>query len=114
MMSWTYRPMVTVRVNMTPPARKIAANVATRLRSRNRSKGTTGFTAVRSTTTECAEEHRRSYTRGDRDRFDSQPFSGPWVNPKTAAVQPSVARIAPVASSFNRSLWVSRSVVRAK
>ncbi len=105
--------MVTVRVNMTPPARKIAANVATRLRSRNRSKGTTGFTAVRSTTTN-APRNTSAATPEAIVIGSSQPFSGPWVNPKTAAVQPSVARIAPVASSFNRSLWVSRSVVRAK
>ncbi len=45
---------------------------------------------------------------------DSQPCSGPIENPNTAAVQPSVARIAPVASSFSRSRWVSRSVVRAR
>ncbi|CQD22804.1 membrane protein [Mycolicibacterium conceptionense] len=47
-MSWTYRPISTVRVNSTPPARKIAAKVATRLRSWNRSNGTTGFSALRS------------------------------------------------------------------
>ena len=49
MMSWTYSPMSTVSVNITPPARNTEANVATRLRSRNRLNGTTGLTAVRST-----------------------------------------------------------------
>ena len=49
MMSCTYRPISTVSVNITPPARKMAAKVATRLRSRNSSNGTTGFSAVRST-----------------------------------------------------------------
>ena len=49
MMSCTYRPMSTVSVNITPPARNTAANVATRLRSLNNSNGTTGLSAVRST-----------------------------------------------------------------
>ena len=49
MRSCMYRPMVMVRVNSTPPAMKIAANVATRLRSVNRLNGSTGFSAVRST-----------------------------------------------------------------
>ena len=51
MMSCTYSPISTVSVNITPPARNTAANVATRLRSLNRSNGTTGFSAVRSTIT---------------------------------------------------------------
>ena len=45
---------------------------------------------------------------------DSQPSSGPIENAYTAAVQPKVARMAPAASSFIRSRWVSRSVVRAR
>ena len=45
---------------------------------------------------------------------DNQPCSGPIEKPKTAAVQPRVAKMAPVASSFSRSRWVSRSVLRAR
>ena len=36
------------------------------------------------------------------------------MSPKTAAVQVDVASAAPVASSFIRSFWVSRSAVRAR
>ena len=43
-----------------------------------------------------------------------QPFSGPIEKAKTAAVHASVASMAPVASSFIRSLLVSRSAVRAR
>ena len=100
-------------MNITPPARKTAAKVATRLRSLNRSNGTTGFSAVRSTIRN-AMKNTAAASSEPMVTGSSQPFSGPWVNPKTAAVQPSVARIAPAASNFNRSLWVSRSVVRAR
>ena len=43
-----------------------------------------------------------------------QPFSGPIEKAKTAAVQASVASMAPAASSFIRSRLVSRSAVRAR
>ena len=105
--------MSTVSVNITPPAMKIAAKVATRLRSRNKSNGTTGFSAVRSTTMN-APRNTSAATNEPIVIGSSQPFSGPWVKPNTAAVQPRVASRAPVASSFSRSLWVSRSVVRAR
>ncbi len=66
MMSCTYSPISTVSVNITPPARKTAANVATRLRSLNSSNGTTGFSAVRSTIDERDAEDAGG---GDRSRW---------------------------------------------
>ncbi len=114
MMSCTYRPISTVSVNITPPARKTAANVATRLRSLNEFERHDGVRR------RCA---RRRGTRSGRPapprpnptvNGDSQPCSGPIEKPNTAAVQPSVARMAPVASSFSRSRWVSRNVLRAR
>ena len=105
--------MVTVSVNSTPPARKIATKVASRLRSLNNSNGTTGFWALRSAMTNAM----KNTTAADiepRVIGVSQPFSGPIEKPNTAAVQPSVARMAPVASSFIRSLCVSRRLVRAR
>ena len=113
MMSCTYSPIRTVSVNMTPPARNTAANVATRLRSLKRSNGTTGFAAERSTITN-ATKATSATSAEPRLTGVSQPFSGPCENPNTAAVQPSVASSAPAASSFIRSLCVSRSVVRAR
>ncbi len=113
MMFCTYRATSTVRVKLTPPARNMAANVASRLRSKNRLNGTMGFSAVRSTTTN-ATKAARATTPEPIVVADSQPFSGPIEKPKTAAVQINVASTAPVASSFIRSFWVSRSVVRAR
>ena len=58
--------------------------------------------AVRSTRTKAA----RDTTAAKPDSSvsgASQPFSGPWVKPKTAAVQATVASSAPAASSFIRS-----------
>ena len=87
--------------------------MASRLRSKNKSNGTTGFSAVRSTTAN-ATKAARATTPEPIVVADSQPFSGPIEKPKTAAVQTNVASTAPVASSFIRSFWVSRSVVRAR
>ena len=112
-MSCTYRPIVTVSVNITPPARKIAAKVATRLRSWNNSNGTTGFSAVRSTKRNAAKAASAT-TPEAIVTVDNQPCSGPIEKANTAAVQPSVASSAPAASSFSRSLLVSRSVLRAR
>lgn len=100
-------------MNITPPARNTAEKVASRLRSLNNSKGTTGFSALRSTMTNATPA--ATATSAETMVIGaSQPFSGPWVKPNTAAVQPRVASRAPAASSFIRSLWVSRSVVRAR
>ena len=112
-MSCTYRPISTVSVNMTPPARKMAAKVATRLRSWNRLNGTTGFSAVRSTIRKPTNA-ATAITPEPSVNGDNQPCSGPIEKPKTAAVHPSVASSAPAASSLRRSRLVSRSVLRAR
>ncbi|CEZ30208.1 Uncharacterised protein [Mycobacterium tuberculosis] len=105
--------MQTVRLNMTPPANRIALNVTNRLRSRNKWNGTTGFSAVRSTMTNATAAAKA--TRPEPMVMpDIQPFSGPIEKAKTAAVHASVASMAPVASSFIRSLLVSRRAVRAR
>ena len=88
-------------------------NVASRLRSRNKSNGTTGFSAVRSTMAKAIAAARAT-TPEPMVVTEIQPFSGPIEKAKTAAVQASVASMAPVASSFIRSLLVSRSAVRAR
>ena len=105
--------MHTVRLNMSPPARKIAANVTSRLRSRNSSNGTTGFSAVRSTTMK-ARAAANATTPEPTVVIEIQPFSGPIEKANTAAVHASVASMAPVASSFIRSRLVSRRAVRAR
>ncbi|SIC00314.1 Uncharacterised protein [Mycobacteroides abscessus subsp. abscessus] len=111
--SCMYRPMVMVRVKSTPPAMKIAANVATRLRSVNRLNGNTGFSAVRSTNRKAISSAAAAIS--DTIVYgESQPRSGPWVNPNTAAVQPSVASTEPATSSFigSRSVSVSDRTAR--
>ena len=60
---------------MTPPARKTAAKVASRLRSRNRLNGTTGLTAVRSTNTNAAGNAVAGSARAQRHH--RQPTAGP-------------------------------------
>ena len=100
-------------MNITPPTRNLAAKMASRLRSKNKLNGTMGFSAVRSTTANATKA--ASATRPEPIVVaDSQPFSGPIEQPKTAAVKINVASTAPVASSFIRSFWVSRSEVRAR
>ena len=113
MMSCTYKPISTVRVNITPPARNMAAKVASRLRSRNRANGTTGLIAVRSTATKATMASSAASPEPSVVGA-SQPLSGPWVKPNTAAVQATVASRAPAASSFMRSRWVSRNVSWAR
>ena len=113
MMSCTYRPISTVSVNITPPARNTAAKVASRLRSRNRLNGTTGLTARRSTKKNATNAMAAAAPEA-RVTGESQPFSGACAKPNTAAVQPTVASSAPAASSFIRSRWVSRRVRRAR
>ena len=75
--------------------------------------GTMGFTAVRSTARNATNAIMATRP-GPIVVGDSQPFSGPIDKPKTAAVQTNVASTAPVASSFIRSFWVSRSAARAR
>jgi hypothetical protein len=58
--------------------------------------------AVRSTNTNAAKATTAA-TPDISVSGASQPFSGPWVKPNTAAVQPTVASSAPAASSFIRS-----------
>jgi hypothetical protein len=91
----------------------MATKVASRLRLKNRSKGTTGFSAVRSTTAN-ARNAARATAPEPIVVTEIQPFSGPIEKAKTAAVHASVASTAPAASSFIRSRRVSRSVVRAR
>ena len=91
----------------------MATKVASRLRSKNRSKGTTGFSAVRSTRAKAMKAAKPT-TAEPMVVTEIQPFSGPMENAKTAAVQATVASTAPAASSFIRSLCVSRSAVRAR
>src|ERR1700757_519672 len=105
----TYTPTSTTRVIVTPPDRNIAANVASRLRSKNTLNGTMGFSALRSTTTNATKAPRAT-TPDPTVVADGQPFAGPIEKPKTTAVHINVASAAPVASSFIRSFWVSRSV----
>ena len=105
--------MSTVRVNITPPARNTAAKVASRLRSANSRNGTTGLTARRSTKTNAVNA-AAAISPDSSVMGSNQPFSGPWVKPNTAAVQPTVASSAPAASSFIGSRCVSRRVVRAR
>ena len=84
----------------------MVANVASRLRSKNKLNGTIGFSAVRSTTANATKAPNAT-TPEPIVVADSQPFSGPIKKPKTAAVQVNVASTAPAASSFIRSFWVS-------
>jgi hypothetical protein len=92
---------------------KIATTVASRLRSKNRLNGTTGFSAVRSTHAN-APNATTPIAAAPRVVTEIQPFSGPIEKANTAAVQASVANTAPAASSFIRSRLVSRSAVRAR
>src|SRR6202034_2512208 len=103
----------TVTVNNTPPARKIAAKVASRLRSKNKLNGTTGFSAERSTKANAT--NATSPTAAEPIVVnETQPASGPDEKANTAAVQANGATTAPAASSFIRSRLVSRSAVRAR
>ena len=92
---------------------KIATKVASRLRSKNKLKGTTGFSAVRSTSANPMKAPSAT-TAEPIVVNETQPASGPEEKANTAAVQPSVASTAPAASSFIRSRLVSRSAVRAR
>src|SRR5208283_3369101 len=104
----TYRAISTATVKVTPPVRNEAANVANRLRSKNRLNGMIGFLAVRSTKMNATKAARA--TRPEPIvAADCQPSSGPVEKPKTAAVQANVASTAPPASSFIRSFSVSCS-----
>ena len=87
--------------------------MASRLRSKNKLNGTTGFSAVRSTNGECDERDEPTAAEPIVVN-DIQPASGPDEKANTAAVQASVASTAPAASSFIRSRFVSRSAVRAR
>src|ERR1700759_4501557 len=101
----------TVTVNNTPPAMKIAAKVASRLRSKNKLNGTTGFSAERSTKANATNATRPT-TAEPIVVNQIQPASGPHEKANTAAVQANVASTAPAASSFIRSRLVSRKAVR--
>ena len=100
-------------VKPIPRTRNMAANVASRLRSKNRLNGTMGFSAVRSTATNATKAVTATRP-GPIVVADSQPFSGPVDMPKTVAVQTNVASAAPAASSLVRSFSVSDSVVLAR
>ncbi len=78
----------------------------------NSESGTSGFSAVRSTTRNPANSSTVA-TPAPITHGLTQPSGGPCVNTSTAVVQASVASTAPVTSSRSRSRWVSRSWVCA-
>ena len=77
-------------------------NVITRLRLSNTENGTSGLSAVRSTSRKATKKTTAA-TPAPITHGSTQPRGGPWVNTSTADVQPSVASSAPVMSSLSRS-----------
>src|SRR3984885_8202794 len=103
----------TVTGNNTPPAKRIGAKVASRLRSKNKLNGTTGFSAERSTKANATNATRPT-TAEPMVVNEIQPASGPDEKANTAAVKARGAGKHPAAPSFIRSRLVSRSAVRER
>ena len=77
-------PIITVSVSITPPARNSETNVITRLRLSNTENGTSGFSAVRSTSRN-ATKNTTAATPAPITHGSTQAARRPRVNTSTAA-----------------------------